>query len=94
MKKANEKKIDILRLGVIEMDKNKELLEVRRTRILLSQKVFPKDSKKEIIQNAVSLVIEILNKQKKEFMISSVLSFDGEIIKEDEIEVEKWISNI
>ena len=49
MKKANNNKINILSLEVIELDKNGELWEVRRTRILLSQNVFLKDSKEEII---------------------------------------------
>ena len=49
MKKVNNNKIDTLSLEEIELDKNGELWEVRRTRILLSQKVFPKDSKEEII---------------------------------------------
>ena len=42
----------------------------------------------------VSLVIEIIAEWKKRFIISSVLSSNSKIIKEEEIEVEKWISNV
>ena len=48
MKQYNENN-NTLSLGVIELDKNGELREVRRTRILLLQKVYLKDSDDEII---------------------------------------------
>jgi len=44
MKQLNENNNNRLSLGVMELDKNGELREVRRTRILLSQKsIFKKE---------------------------------------------------
>jgi len=49
IKQLNENNNNTLSLRVMELDKNGELREVRRTRILLLQKVYPKDSDEDII---------------------------------------------
>ena len=49
-------------MGVIEIDKEGQLREVQRTRILLSNKVYTKDSKEQTIKKALALVCKLITR--------------------------------
>ena len=71
--------------GITELDKDGQLCDIHRTRIMISRLVLNNDNKDTVILKAILEVVDITKAWKKDKMIMSAVNKEGRIVSEKNV---------